>query len=57
MSGSIVIGEFARRKAPVRVLVRSRAKAKALEAYPTVEIFESDMLRPETLGAALDGVR
>jgi uncharacterized protein YbjT (DUF2867 family) len=36
--------------------VRSRAKANALEAFPTVEIFEGDMSRPETLTEALSGV-
>jgi uncharacterized protein YbjT (DUF2867 family) len=56
LSGSIVIREFARQKAPVRALVRSRAKAAALEKLPTVGVVEGDMLRPETLGAALDGV-
>jgi uncharacterized protein YbjT (DUF2867 family) len=56
LSGSIVIREFARQKTEVRALVRSRAKASKLETFPTVEIVEGDMLRPETLGAALDGV-
>jgi len=48
-----VIREFARQKEPVRALVRNRAKARAFETFPIVE---GDMLRPETLGAALDGV-
>ena len=56
LSGSIVIREFARQKTPVRALVRSRAKARALGTLPTVEFVEADMLRPETLGVALDGV-
>jgi uncharacterized protein YbjT (DUF2867 family) len=56
LSGSIVIREFARQKTPVRALVRSRAKAHAFRSLPTVEFVEADMLRPETLGAALDGV-
>ncbi len=56
LNGSAVIREFARRSEPVRALVRSRAKARALEMLPTVEVVEGDMLRPETLGAALDGV-
>lgn len=54
--GSAVIREFARQKYPVRGLVRNRAKAQTLEALPGVEIVEGDMLRPETLGRALDGV-
>lgn len=58
LSGSAVIREFARQKTPVRALIRSRAKARALEldAFSTVDLVEGDMLRPETLGAALYGV-
>jgi uncharacterized protein YbjT (DUF2867 family) len=56
LSGSAVIREFARQKAPVRALVRNRAKARELESLPTVEVVEGDMLRPETLGAALRDV-
>jgi uncharacterized protein YbjT (DUF2867 family) len=55
LSGSIVIREFARQGRPVRALVRNRAKARALETLPGVEVVEGDMLRPETLGTALDG--
>ena len=56
LSGSAVIREFARQKYPVRALVRDRAKARAFETFSTVEIVEGDMLRPETLEAALNGV-
>src|SRR5579859_4596077 len=56
LSGSAVIREFARQGYPVRALVRSRAKAQALELFPTVEIVEGDMLRPDTLAAALSGI-
>ena len=56
LSGTAVIREFARQKVPVRALVRSRAKARALESMPTVEIVEGDMQQTETLKAALDGV-
>lgn len=56
LSGSIVIREFARQQAPVRALVRNRAKARELETLPTVEVVEGDMHWPETLGTALDGV-
>jgi uncharacterized protein YbjT (DUF2867 family) len=56
LSGSIVIQEFARQKMPVRALVRDRAKAQRLMTLPMVEVVEGDMLRPETLGVALDGV-
>jgi uncharacterized protein YbjT (DUF2867 family) len=56
LTGSTVIREFARAHSPVRALVRSRAKAQALETLPTVELVEGDMLRPETLADALSGV-
>lgn len=56
LSGSAVVREFARQHHPIRALVRNREKAQALEAFSTVEIVEGDMLRPETLDAALDGV-
>ena len=49
LSGTAVIHEFARQKAPVRALVRSRAKARALESLPTVEIVEGDMQLTETV--------
>src|SRR6266404_202441 len=55
-AGSFIVNEFVRRQEPVRVLVRDRAKAAALERIPTVEIVEGDMSRGDTLGPALDGV-
>ena len=57
-NGSAVIREFARHKARVRALVRSTAKARALEfdTYPTVAVVEGDMLRSETLAAAFRDV-
>jgi uncharacterized protein YbjT (DUF2867 family) len=54
--GSAVVREFARRGQPVRALVRTPEKASALEGLHSVELAPGDMLRPETLGAALDGV-
>lgn len=56
LTGSAVIREFVRNRYPVRALVRSRAKARAFEAFPTVELVEGDMTRPATLEAALSGV-
>jgi uncharacterized protein YbjT (DUF2867 family) len=56
LAGSMVIREFARKKYPIRALVRSRAKARAFEVFPTVELVEGDMSRPETLTEALAGV-
>src|SRR3954453_8058386 len=54
--GSAVIREFARQNHPVRALVRDPAKADALRALPGVEVVYGDMLQPETLESALDGV-
>jgi uncharacterized protein YbjT (DUF2867 family) len=56
LSGSAVIREFARQEYPVRALVRSSAKAQALETLPTVEVVEGDMLRASQLADALGGV-
>lgn len=55
LSGSLVVRELARREIPVRVLVRNREKAKMLEQYPLVRIYEGDMLQPDSLGPALEG--
>src|SRR6266478_9731313 len=55
-AGSFIANEFVRQRQPVRVLVRNRAKATALDKVPTVEIVEGDMSRPSSLGSALDGV-
>lgn len=54
--GSAVVQEFARRRMPVRALVRDRSKAAALHALEGVEVAYGDMLWPETLGDALAGV-
>jgi len=55
-AGSFIANEFVLDRAPVRILVRNRAKAAGLEKVPTVEIVEGDMSRPDRLEAALDGV-
>jgi uncharacterized protein YbjT (DUF2867 family) len=56
LSGSIVIREFIRQNIPVRALVRNREKARKFEGYPNVEIVEGNMLQPDTLHDALEGV-
>jgi uncharacterized protein YbjT (DUF2867 family) len=56
LAGSAVIREFARQQLPVRALVRNPTKAAMFDGLPTVEVVHGDMLRPETLGAAFDGV-
>jgi len=57
LAGSAVVREFIRSGHPVRVLVRNPARAAGLRAFPTVEVVEGDLLRPETLRSALQGVR
>jgi uncharacterized protein YbjT (DUF2867 family) len=56
LAGSAVIREFARQHAPVRALVRNRAKARSFETLPIVQLVEGDMRRPETLADAFSGV-
>src|SRR5262245_65963650 len=56
LNGSAIIREFASHGEPVRALVRNRAKAGAFDLFPTVEVVEGDMNRPETLGQALNRV-
>lgn len=54
--GAATVREFARRGTPVRALVRDLARATDIAALPGVEPVVGDMLWPETLGRALDGV-
>jgi uncharacterized protein YbjT (DUF2867 family) len=56
LAGSAVIREFVRSGTRVRALVRNRANARTWEAFPTVEVVEGDMLRPETLTEKFSGV-
>lgn len=56
LSGSILVRELVRQQIPVRALVRNRAKATELASYPTVDVYEGNMLQPDTLRAALAGV-
>jgi uncharacterized protein YbjT (DUF2867 family) len=56
MAGSHIANEFAKRREPVRVLVREHAKAALLNSVPTVQVIQGDMAKPDTLGAALEGV-
>lgn len=55
-SGTAVVREFARQGVPVRALVRDPAKGQALASLPGVQVVTADMLRPDTLGPAFDGV-
>jgi uncharacterized protein YbjT (DUF2867 family) len=56
LAGSAVVREFIRSGHPVRALVRNPTRAAALRAFPTVEVAEGDLLRPQTLRGALQGV-
>jgi uncharacterized protein YbjT (DUF2867 family) len=53
--GGQLARELVRRNARVRALARDRSRARDLEAAGA-EVAEADVLRPETLPAALDGV-
>lgn len=53
--GSEVVKQLAARGAPVRALVRSPEKARAIAA-PGVEIARGDLGDPGSLGAAMEGV-
>jgi uncharacterized protein YbjT (DUF2867 family) len=55
-NGRAVAAEFARRGIPVRVLVRDANRADGLRDLTGVQIAAGDMLRPQALGSALDGV-
>ena len=55
-NGTAAVHEFARHGEPIRALVRNRAQARELEEMPSVELVEGNMLLPETLAPALDGV-
>jgi uncharacterized protein YbjT (DUF2867 family) len=56
LNGTELVRRLSSRGVPVRALVRSPAKARAISSLPGVEIVEGDMSRPETLSAPLRGV-
>ncbi|MBO0875846.1 MAG: SDR family oxidoreductase [Pseudonocardia sp.] len=56
-SGSAVVREFARRGLAVRALARHVPRRTEIEGLSTVEVVRGDMAEPDTLGAALEGVR
>jgi len=55
LSGSHIVNELARQGIRFRALVRDQRKAAALQ-FENVHIVEGDMLKPESLAPALDGV-
>lgn len=55
LSGSQIVRELALQGVPFRALVRDRSRASGPQ-FSRVEVVEGDMSRPDTLGAALDGV-
>ncbi len=56
MAGSHIVNEFIKRREPVRLLLRDRTKAGMLNRIPTALVVEGDMAKPDTLGAALEGI-
>lgn len=57
LSGSLIARELIAQQQPVRALVRNGAKAKSIAGLTGLKLFEGDMLAPDTLKAALDGVK
>ncbi|MBB5916663.1 uncharacterized protein YbjT (DUF2867 family) [Nocardia transvalensis] len=55
-NGMAVVHQFARHGVPVRALVRDKARAGALLELSGVEVAEGDLLRPQTVGPALEGI-
>ncbi len=55
-SGAMVIRELIGRDIPVRALVRDRNKASLWDGAPKVEVIAGDMLQPDSLRTALDGI-
>lgn len=56
LSGSIIVRNFAERQTKARALARNRLRAPWLGAFPTIEVVEGYMRRPETLDSALQGI-
>jgi uncharacterized protein YbjT (DUF2867 family) len=56
LSGSIVINELIRRQIPVRVLSRNPQKISHLLDRADVEIYEGDMLDPDSLKGVFKGI-
>lgn len=57
LNGKAIVREFARQKHEVRALRDpARASAAGLDGLAAIQLVEGDMRRPETLGAALDGI-
>ena len=54
--GSEVVRQLSQRGTPVRALVRASSAYHHVRDLPGVELAFGDLLRPETLGEALDGV-
>ncbi|MTD55160.1 SDR family oxidoreductase [Amycolatopsis pithecellobii] len=54
LTGSAVVREFVRQGRPARILVRDPAKIRA--SAPGIETVQADLLVPDTLPAALDGI-
>jgi uncharacterized protein YbjT (DUF2867 family) len=56
LSGKIIVNEFIKQNVPLRILVRNKEKVKHLLPYQNLEVFEGDLLKPETYKNALIGI-
>jgi uncharacterized protein YbjT (DUF2867 family) len=54
--GSLLVRELAEQSVPVRALVRSRERARALLTLSTVDLVEGDLEEPTAIAAALSGI-
>lgn len=56
LSGKIILNEFIKQNIPLRILVRDKEKVKHLLPHQNLEVFEGDLLKPETYRNALIGI-
>jgi uncharacterized protein YbjT (DUF2867 family) len=56
LAGKIIVNEFIKQNIPLRILVRDKEKVKHLLPHQNLEVFEGDLLKPETYKNALIGI-
>jgi uncharacterized protein YbjT (DUF2867 family) len=56
LSGKIIVNEFIKQNIPLRILVRDKEKVKHLLSHQNLEVFEGNLLKPETYKDALIGI-
>jgi uncharacterized protein YbjT (DUF2867 family) len=56
LSGTLITKEFARQGVPVRALFRNPQRIQQIDSLPGVELVQGDMLRPDSLADAFQGI-